>query len=66
MQHHAYDLLQNFLPNSKTFWEVSSRLPPLIPPLAGFFDKAEASLAPGILKFCLEVVYSSIVIIYST
>ena len=33
MQHHGYDLLQNFLPNSKTFWEVSSRLPPLFPPL---------------------------------
>ena len=33
MQHQVHDWLQNFLPTSKTFWEVSSRLPPLFPPL---------------------------------
>jgi hypothetical protein len=33
MKHHAYDLLQNFLPNLETFWKVSSWLPPLFQPL---------------------------------
>ena len=34
MRHSAYDLPENFLPISKTFWEAPSRLPPLFPPLA--------------------------------